>query len=424
MSYRDRLQTGSFRNVPFFIEAHTLDGGRRAVLHEFPERDDPYTEDLGRRGRSYAIDCHIIGEDYFGHRDALIRALERSGPGVLIHPYLGRKDVQVTNFSLTESITEGRICKFSITFLERGRILNPFGFFSSVFAVFDQVNQVIADVRSDFETLVEFASFPSFVVDSFTSIAFETVDMFNEAIGIVPATLSELTGVQDQIFDMGNQITDIFSTASTDDTVPGQIFDAFTDTQQDMTTITPNHSEKQQILDYVIANNTTDQFLTDTTPSRAQEKQNTETFFRAIESVAIVQKITWLTQSVTRPFDLSIPEMVNLKNDDVFSITDLQTKRDEIVDLMDRHLLNYPDVQSRQSLLSLQAKFISAIDDAQNSLKIKKKFNFTTNKTYPALALIYDKTEQIKFEDDFVARNKIRHPAHVSGGEDYEVIEF
>lgn len=402
--------------MPFFIEAHTLDGGRRAVLHEFPERDDPYTEDLGRRGRTYAVDAHIIGSDYFRQRDALIRALERKGSGILIHPYLGRKDVQVTNFSMTESIDEGRICKFSITFLERGRVINPIGLFSSVFGVFDQVNQVIDDLRTEFEQFYDVLNYPSFVLDSFTGIAFETVDLFSEAIGIVPATVSEFNTVSDQIFDLGNNLAGTLLN-------PLDTFDAFTNVQRDMTSITPNHSEKQEILDYIMTVGTTQTFF-ETTPSRTQEKANADTFFRTIKGIAIAQKITWLTQAVTRPFDLTVSEMVNLNNDDVLSLEDLQTHRDEIIDIADVYLADYPDIDSRQSFVSLRAKFIAAIDEAQDSLKIKNKISFETRSTLPSLALVYDKTEQIKYDDDFVLRNKIRHPGRVPGGQTYEVIEF
>lgn len=417
MSYLDRLQTGSFRNVPFKIDTHTFDGGRRAVLHEFPERDDPYTEDLGRRGRTFAVEFHIIGTDYFGQRDAMIRALERKGFGILIHPYLGRKEVQVTNFSMTESIYEGRICKFSVTFLERGRPINPTGIFGSVFAVFDQVNELVQDLRSEFDAIMDVVNYPSFVLESFTDLAFETVDIFNEAIGIVPAAISEFNTVKGQISDFGNQITSIVSN-------PLDFFDSLTSTQQGMTTITDANSEKQQVLDYVISNIGVGGTYFETTPSRVQEKTNAELLFRTVKGLAIAQKVTWLTQAVTRPFDLTVTEMANLENDDVFSISDLERARDNVLLVFDQFIDDYGDFDSRQSFVSLRAKFVSAIDQAATSLQIKKKIDFQTKATLPALVVVYDKTEQIKFEEDFISRNKIRHPAFVSGGVDYEVVEF
>ena len=65
MGYKERLQPASFRNVSFYVNAHTLEGGRRIVNHEFPDRDDPATEDMGRRSRSFAIEGHVIGTIIF-----------------------------------------------------------------------------------------------------------------------------------------------------------------------------------------------------------------------------------------------------------------------------------------------------------------------------------------------------------------------
>lgn len=417
MTYIDRIQSGSFRNVSFFLDAHTLDGGRRAVLHEFPQRDDPYTEDLGRRGRSFAVEMHILGDDYFTQRDAMIRALEKKGFGILIHPYLGRKEVQVTNFSMTESIYEGRICKFSVTFLERGKAINPTGFLGSVFSVFNQVNQVVEDLKAEFEKVYDVLGYPSFVAESITNAAFGVTDIFNEALGVIPATASEFSTIKGAISDLENSISTIISS-------PSDLFDGFTNTQQGLTSITNNNSEKQQILDYIIENVGTDTDFIETTPSRIQEKSNGEAFFRTIKGIAIAQKITWLTQAATRPFDYTINEMANLVNDTIFSISDLEIARDDILNVADDFLDSYGDFDSRQSFVSLKAKFVSAIDDAQKSLKIKNKIEFTTKATFPALAIVYDKTEQIKFEDDFVLRNQIKNPAKVSGGIQYEVIEF
>ncbi len=45
--WRDRLQDASFRGVPFKVEEESAGTGRRVETHE-PERDKPYTEDLGK----------------------------------------------------------------------------------------------------------------------------------------------------------------------------------------------------------------------------------------------------------------------------------------------------------------------------------------------------------------------------------------
>lgn len=119
-SWRDRYQKGSFRGVAFISERHDFAGGRRVVTHEFPGRDEPVTEDLGRRARSFQLDCHVLGADYMTARDALLDALEEEGAGLLIHPWRGAMMVNVLDFSQSESTDEGGFASFSVEFGEAG----------------------------------------------------------------------------------------------------------------------------------------------------------------------------------------------------------------------------------------------------------------------------------------------------------------
>lgn len=120
MSWRDEYQQGSFRGVPFRTEAASNRRGRRIATHEFPARDEPVVEDLGRRAREFQIDCHVIGADYRAQRDALLDAVEASGPGLLVHPWHGRMMVVVLDCEDSESTEEGGLCRFRITFGEAG----------------------------------------------------------------------------------------------------------------------------------------------------------------------------------------------------------------------------------------------------------------------------------------------------------------
>lgn len=123
MTWRDQYQHGSFRGAAFRTEAHELSGGRRVATFEFPGRDQPVTEDLGRRARKFSIDCHVVGADYRVGRDALIDALEASGAGLLIHPWHGQMMVVVEDFTSSED-QAGGICQFSISFGEAGQAVS------------------------------------------------------------------------------------------------------------------------------------------------------------------------------------------------------------------------------------------------------------------------------------------------------------
>lgn len=118
MSWQDELQQASFRDETFYIERHEAQGGRRVASHEYPARDKPYTEDLGRKQRRYTLQAFVIGGNYIQSRNALMRALEQRGPGILVHPYLGRLSVNIDSYNLSESTEKGGLATFTIQCVE------------------------------------------------------------------------------------------------------------------------------------------------------------------------------------------------------------------------------------------------------------------------------------------------------------------
>ena len=122
------LRPASFRSVAFEVESHTESGGRRLVQHEYPLRDTPYAEDLGRKAGSWQVEAFLVRSrltDYAASRDELRKALTAQGPGTLIHPYLGELTVCVDGYTLKESTREGGYCTFSISFVEAGAVEEP-----------------------------------------------------------------------------------------------------------------------------------------------------------------------------------------------------------------------------------------------------------------------------------------------------------
>ena len=121
MSWRDRLQQAKFRNVEFHVSQAGGQGGRRTVVHEFPQKEDHYAEDLGHKAGVFRITAFIVGADYDIARDDFMKALDQSGPGTLVHPYLGTMQIQVQEYDWTISTRQGGYCQFNITFVKSGK---------------------------------------------------------------------------------------------------------------------------------------------------------------------------------------------------------------------------------------------------------------------------------------------------------------
>jgi len=120
MTWRERLRPASFRGVPFEVDSSDTSFGRRQVTHQYPGKDEPWSQDLGRKARKWQVEAFLIGEDYDLARNLLLEALERKGPGKLVHPFLGERLVQVSDVRLKENTREGGVARVSITFVEAG----------------------------------------------------------------------------------------------------------------------------------------------------------------------------------------------------------------------------------------------------------------------------------------------------------------
>ncbi|NAT23978.1 DNA circularization protein [Pseudomonas syringae] len=115
-TWRDSLLPASFRGVGFFIEKAVVPVGRKGQLHEYPQRNEPYFESLGKQAQVHTLTAFIVGRDCFEQRDNLLQALEKDGAGELVHPWLGRMQVQVGQCSVTHTLTEGGMVRLDLVF--------------------------------------------------------------------------------------------------------------------------------------------------------------------------------------------------------------------------------------------------------------------------------------------------------------------
>jgi prophage DNA circulation protein len=125
--WRDLLQTpASFRGVIFHIESGSRASGRRTVTHEYPKRNDPYAEDMGRYAVRFQFSGYLIYRpsnpqyQYTQQRVRLIKALEDDDVGTLVHPVHGTWQVMVERYTMTETRERGGFSTFDMAFVQAG----------------------------------------------------------------------------------------------------------------------------------------------------------------------------------------------------------------------------------------------------------------------------------------------------------------
>jgi prophage DNA circulation protein len=134
-AWRAALMPAHFDGNPFHVDSNAKESGQRVVVHEFPKRDFPYAESMGRKAieftvRGYCI-CYpsdvvdpLYMRDYRRARDLLQNRLDAGGPGVLQLPTFTFPTSPMTvvcqRYRLTEEDRFGGYCTFDMSFVELG----------------------------------------------------------------------------------------------------------------------------------------------------------------------------------------------------------------------------------------------------------------------------------------------------------------
>jgi len=150
-------QQASFRDVMFHVEQGGRMGGRRTSLHQYPKRNLPYAEDMGREAIRFQFSGYLIYKplsqsqsegsvryDYVAQRDRLLEALEKDDAGRLVHPVFCRQGILVMcdRFSMTESRERGGYTQFEMSFVQAGEPTKAAGIISLASSVLSSATSV------------------------------------------------------------------------------------------------------------------------------------------------------------------------------------------------------------------------------------------------------------------------------------------
>ena len=118
--WRAAYQPASYGGAGFHVEVDSQLGGRRNALHEFPHRDVPWAEDMGRKARHWTVVGYVIGPTYTADADALVAACEVEGPRTLVHPLMGSVQANCDDYVRTERRELGGYAVVEMRFVESG----------------------------------------------------------------------------------------------------------------------------------------------------------------------------------------------------------------------------------------------------------------------------------------------------------------
>lgn len=388
--WREKLRPGSFRNVEFKIQAHQLKGGRRKQDREFAKRDNGNSEDLGKRLKNFTLEIYVLGDDYFAQRDALIEALDTEGPAILIHPYLGTKNVQAGNYTLSETVDEGRIARFSVEFSEAGEVKFPDQVLDGLNETLSNAELVTENSKNVFEQAFDIANQAAFVVQAAADGVNAIVDFMEDAVSKVTDPIANLTFA---ISNIKASVNDLIKAPGLLADRIGEMFGTLLDE------LDGDEETASRVLGQF--NGIDDSFtpVIGETPSREKQRGNQTALINIAKEIALAGNA-----------------QATVRIDFVSTNAALDAQR-EIVEGLDIQLDLALDDSLFQSIKDLQTSITKALPRTGTTELI----DITPPQTIPALVIAYDEFEDLEKETEIIDQNNVEHPGFVPGGETIQV---
>lgn len=401
MTWKEKMQPASFRGVPFRVNDESGPVGRDVQVHEYPKKDVPYVEDMGRRTRTYRFTAYVVGAKCFEERDALLKALDEPGPGELVHPWYGRKTVTATNeCSVSHRVDEGGVVRFELVFVDTGKLENP---------------KPVANTSQQLKAAAE-------------SVEISALDRFQKALSVVDmarakanSLASGVSGIFGAVQGFMSPFTSLFGTVSgLLDTVmnaPGNLAGMLLGSLRDITR--GFSSFGGSVSDVRSSASAVPALAAIPSPPGTDAAALQTAVVNLFQDVAIANA---LRDAAEMPIAVSPPiQRVDAPALDVQvaapAVVDETPVADDVIGARDAISEAIWEVA-----LQSDAKHFAVLTDARHALEAHlaqvaragvRLTTYTPNATVPALVLAYSRYGDARRADEIVARNRLVYPGFV-----------
>ena len=388
----DYYRQGSFRGIEFeYIEddyAYKVKEAGQNLL-----ADDETTETLAAAPREFALTVAVCGRDAVKKRNDLIKALEDTSAGILVHPQYGEISVKVSEagFNVHSAADSGNWFEFVINFIKT----DDNGLRLTVVPVSERAEQKHAEaVNRAAQTLSAKAKNNIQVKGWLDTVADDTAAFADKVLNNVKTLLEKeilptgaLEKIKGSIDTMSGGILSLINAP-----------DVWALEIMDLLDIDGASFDLYERLSALSVKPSKPQYLTETRKHSVQNQENVLTLFK---TAAVLQGLNKGVLMET-PSDLQIAERIERMTALAESVTDA-------------------DAEMQQAFETVLQTSVAVL----KSVKKERTKQIAAAETIPAVVLLHQTggTALMRKNEDFVPRNHIRHPLFVAGGLITEIID-
>lgn len=403
-------ENGSFRGVGFeYLSDEYYFQKKTAEDNLFADETDE--EELGEMPRAFTIKCCVMGKDARKKRNALQAALEKKDAGILIHPQYGRMKVKVPadGYTIHSSAEQGNYYEFEINFVKANDKMSltvlpvkPSAAESLKSAV-AAAQKVMAESVVPKSWLEELESFADKI--SMSEIASEMADFTSG----VTSKISRLTSLKLLPFDAVTAITGSLTTLGKS---AGGVLSYLAGFVSDCLNVFSNVAATFDFykglarikLDILPPKNKYD------TPQNKAKEMAQRAIVNVISQVGTVKAV-----EAAAPDDATESSL---------TANEVKERIAEITELVESVVDDADNAESPELQETFEELLQKAVDVLENRATLKTRF-VSRAVSVPALVLLYEECGRSAVDklDDFVARNALKTPLLIGGGQIVEVID-
>jgi prophage DNA circulation protein len=388
------LRPASFRGVPFQVDASELEVGRRVEVHEYPQRDKPHAEDLGRLARGINVDGFVVGADYLAQAKRLSDALEEAGPGALVHPWLGDMMVSLRGDPVRVMFnTQLGYARISMSFVEAGELVFPVAGSSTPSVTRLAASELEAAAVTDFANSFTVDGYQDFVATNAAAGLTGAVDVVSgskvpgmDAFGYATqgaAMLSDVLSMVSNPLLLANTVVSYLGVAS----YVGNL-DPYVSAGKGWVSLAQSLVRMAQLAGFLPP-----AAPTVYTPSRQQAYVNSRAINALFRQVLLAQAVGASSVASASVYD------------------DSKLLRDRLTAAMDAESLTASDGAYTALQAARSAVWQDLTDRSRDGARLTSR---TPSETVPALVLAYDLYEDASRDAEICTRNAaVRHPGFV-----------
>lgn len=403
-------ENGSFRGVGFeYLSDEYYFQKKTAEDNLFADETDE--EELGEMPRAFTIKCCVMGKDARKKRNALQAALEKKDAGILIHPQYGRMKVKVPadGYTIHSSAEQGNYYEFEINFVKANDKMSltvlpvkPSAAESLKSAV-AAAQKVMAESVVPKSWLEELESFADKI--SMSEIASEMADFTSD----VTAKISRLTSLKLLPFDAVTAITGSLTTLGKSaggvlSYPAGFVSDCLNVFSNVAATFDFYKGLARIKLDILPQKNKYD------TPQNKAKEMAQRAIVNVISQVGTVKAV-----EAAAPDDATESSL---------TANEVKERIAEITELVESVVDDADNAESPELQETFEELLQKAVDVLESRATLKTRF-VSRAVSVPALVLLYEECGRSAVDklDDFTARNALKTPLLIGGGQIVEVVD-